>query len=71
MKLNEVKGKEQYQIKISNRFAALGNLDSDVDINRAWETNRENIRTSAKEIITNRSSISRGLMMFKTIRSRK
>jgi hypothetical protein len=26
-KLNEVEGKEQYQVKISNRFAALENLD--------------------------------------------
>jgi hypothetical protein len=40
-KLNEVEGKEQYQVEISNRFAALENLDDDVDINRAWETIRE------------------------------
>jgi hypothetical protein len=33
-----VEGKEQYQVKISNKFAALENLDDDVDINRAWET---------------------------------
>jgi hypothetical protein len=31
--LNEVEGKEQYQVRISNRFAAFENLD-DVDINR-------------------------------------
>jgi hypothetical protein len=36
-KSNEVEGKEQYQVEISNRFAALGNLE-DVDINRAWKT---------------------------------
>jgi hypothetical protein len=37
-RLNEVEGKEQYRVEISNRFAALENLDTDVDINRAWET---------------------------------
>jgi hypothetical protein len=36
-KLNEMKGKEQYRVEISNRFAALENLDAEVDINRAWE----------------------------------
>ena len=28
---------KQYQIKISNRFAALENLSDSEDINRAWE----------------------------------
>jgi hypothetical protein len=33
--LNDVKIKEQYEVKISNRFAALKNLvHDDVDINR-------------------------------------
>jgi Tfp pilus assembly protein PilO len=37
-KLNDVEVKEQYQLKISNRFAALENLgDGDVVINRAWK----------------------------------
>jgi hypothetical protein len=48
-KLNEVQGKEQYQVQISNRFAALENLDDDVHINRARETIRKNIKISAKE----------------------
>jgi hypothetical protein len=39
-KLNEVEGKEQYRVEISNRFAALENLDAEVYINRAWETIR-------------------------------
>jgi hypothetical protein len=39
-KLNEVEGKEQYRVEITNRFAALENLDAEVDINRAWETTR-------------------------------
>jgi hypothetical protein len=49
--LNEEEVKEQYQIKIKNKFAALENLDDNGDINRAWETIRENIRISAKESI--------------------
>jgi hypothetical protein len=47
-KLNEVEGKEQYLVEISNTFAALENLIAEVDINRAWETMRENINISAK-----------------------
>jgi hypothetical protein len=39
-KLNEVEGKEQYQVEITNRFAALENNDDYVDINIAWETVR-------------------------------
>jgi hypothetical protein len=42
-------GKEQYRVEISNRFAALENLDAKADINRAWVTIRENIKISAKE----------------------
>jgi hypothetical protein len=34
-KLNEVESKEQYRVEISNRFAALENLDAEVNINRA------------------------------------
>jgi hypothetical protein len=36
-KLNKVEGKEQYRVKISNRFAVLENLDTEVDVNKAWE----------------------------------
>jgi hypothetical protein len=36
LKLNEVEGKEQYRDEISSRFAALENLDTEVDINRPW-----------------------------------
>jgi hypothetical protein len=39
-KLNELEGKEQYHIEISNRFAALENLVPEEDINRACETIR-------------------------------
>ncbi|PNF31408.1 hypothetical protein B7P43_G04074 [Cryptotermes secundus] len=48
-KLNEVEGKEQYCVEISNRCAALENLDTEVDVNKAWETIRKNIKISAKE----------------------
>ncbi len=47
--LNELEVREQYQIEITNRFAALENLSDDKDINRAWENIKENIKTSAKE----------------------
>jgi len=48
-KLNELKVRKQYQIEITNKFAALENLSDDKDINRAWENIKENIKTSAKE----------------------
>jgi hypothetical protein len=50
-KLNEVEGKEQYRVEISNKFAVLKNVDTELDINRAWKTIRENIKISAKESI--------------------
>jgi hypothetical protein len=34
-KLNKVEGKEQYQVEVSNRFAALKDLDAEVGINSA------------------------------------
>jgi hypothetical protein len=48
-KLNEPEVREQYQIEITNRFAALENLSDDEDVDRTWENIKENIRTSAKE----------------------
>jgi hypothetical protein len=47
-KLDKVENREQYRVEISNRYAALENLDDDVDINRAWETVRKNIKILAK-----------------------
>jgi hypothetical protein len=41
-KLNQIEGKEQYHVEISNRFTALENLDTEVDINRA----SKNVRIS-------------------------
>jgi hypothetical protein len=47
--LKEEVGKEMYHDEVSNRFAALEDLDAEVEINSAWETIRENIKISAKE----------------------
>jgi hypothetical protein len=52
-----VEVKEQYQIKILNRFAASEHLDDDdddddddyVDISSDWESIRGNIKTAATE----------------------
>jgi hypothetical protein len=49
-KLNEVEGKEQHRVEVSNRFAALEDLDTEVEIN-SWETIRENIKISARESV--------------------
>ena len=48
-KLNEPEVREQYQIEITNRFAALENSDDEEDVNRSWENLKKNIQTSAKE----------------------
>jgi hypothetical protein len=48
-KLNDVEGKEQFRVELSNRFAALEDMDAEVEINSAWETIRENIKFSSKE----------------------
>ena len=46
LKLNEPKVREQYQIEITNRFAALENVNDDV--NRTSENIKENIKTSKR-----------------------
>jgi hypothetical protein len=43
-KLNEVEGKRQFRVEVSNRFAALEVLDAEVEINSAWEMIRETIK---------------------------
>jgi hypothetical protein len=48
-KINDVEGKKQFRVEVSNRFAALKDFDTEVEINSAWETIRENIKISAKE----------------------
>jgi len=42
-KLNEPEVREQDQIEITIRFAALENLNDDEDVNRTWENIKENI----------------------------
>jgi hypothetical protein len=48
-KLNEVDVKEQYQVTIRNKFAALENLQDSSDVNRAWDNIREDTKVSAQE----------------------
>jgi len=48
-KLNEQEVREQCRIEITYRFGALENLNDDEDVNRTWESIKENIQTSAKE----------------------
>jgi hypothetical protein len=48
-KLNDVESKEKCRVEVSNRFAALEDLDTEVEINSVWETIRVNKKISAKE----------------------
>ena len=48
-KLNELEVRKQYQVEITNRFAALENLNEDEDVNRIWRNIKHNIQISAKE----------------------
>jgi len=48
-KLNEPEVRKQYQIEITSKFAILENLNYDEDVNRTWESIKENIQTTAKE----------------------
>jgi hypothetical protein len=47
--LDDVEVKEKYQVEISNRFAPSESSNESFDINNAWESIRENIKTSAKD----------------------
>jgi hypothetical protein len=40
-KLNDVAGKEQFNVEVSNRFADLGDMDAEVENNSDWETSIE------------------------------
>ena len=48
-RLGKLEVMKEYQIKISNRFAALETLNDNENINRAWENIKENIKTSATQ----------------------
>jgi bifunctional DNA-binding transcriptional regulator/antitoxin component of YhaV-PrlF toxin-antitoxin module len=47
VKLNDLEVRKDYRIEITNRFATLENVSGNEDINRAWESMKENIKTSA------------------------
>jgi hypothetical protein len=49
-KLNEVEDKEKYRDEVSNRFAALEDLDAEVQINTIWETIRDNLNNQRKRV---------------------
>jgi hypothetical protein len=44
-KLNEVESKDQYHVEVSNRFAALADLDTEVEMSSACEMIRETDQT--------------------------
>jgi hypothetical protein len=46
--LNEVESTEQCLVEVSNRFAALEDLDTEVKINSAWEMIREKSKFQPK-----------------------
>jgi hypothetical protein len=50
-KLKEEDVKEQYQVTIRNKFAAVENLEDSGNINWAWNNIRENIKISAQESV--------------------
>jgi len=43
-KLNELEVRKQYQIKISNRFVAIKNLNDSEEISRAWKNIKDNVK---------------------------
>jgi hypothetical protein len=69
-KLNDVEGKEKFRVEVSNRFAALEDLDTEVEINSAWETIRENMKISAKESLGYFELKKHAQRMLKIIRSK-
>jgi hypothetical protein len=46
--LNDVESREQFLVEVSNRFTALEDLDTEVEINSARETIKEHTKISAK-----------------------
>jgi hypothetical protein len=48
-KLNEVEGKEQFRVEVSNKFATLEDLDAEVEISSGWEMTRGSLKIAAKE----------------------
>jgi hypothetical protein len=48
-KINELEVRKQYDIESKNRVSTLENLSDDKNINRAWESIKESIKTAAEE----------------------
>jgi hypothetical protein len=46
---SELEIRREYQIEISNRFAAMENSNNSEDVNKAWENIELNIKISTKE----------------------
>jgi DNA-binding transcriptional regulator GbsR (MarR family) len=59
-----IEDKKRYQVEISNRFAALEDLDESMNINRSRENIGDNIKDKAKKIedMTIKIIINHGLM---------
>jgi bifunctional DNA-binding transcriptional regulator/antitoxin component of YhaV-PrlF toxin-antitoxin module len=49
-KLNDLEVRKQYQIDITNRFAALENLNEDEDVNRTWDNIKEKSKPQRKRV---------------------
>jgi hypothetical protein len=49
-KLNEVESKVNYRVDVSNRFAALKDLDAEVEIKTVREMIKENINFQPKRV---------------------
>ena len=62
--LNEPEVREQYQIEVTNRFAALENSDDDEDVNRTSENIKRISKRQRKRVWVwmNLSRINPGLM---------
>ena len=48
-KIRDLEFRTQYEMKFSNRFLVLENLNDSGDINLAWKNIQQNIQTSAKD----------------------
>jgi hypothetical protein len=43
-KLNKVEGEGKYRIEVSNRFAALQELDTEMEVSNTWEAIEDSIK---------------------------
>jgi hypothetical protein len=50
-KLNKAEGIKKYCVDVPTRVEALKDLDAEVEINAIWETFRESMKLSGKEIL--------------------